>query len=64
MLFGMIVICLKVSQPKSTEIDMCNLVLKGGRAVDPAQGIAVICDVAFVDGIVAAVEECIDVSMA
>jgi len=53
-----------VSQPKSTEIDMCNLVLKGGRAVDPAQGIAVICDVAFVDGIVAAVEECIDVSMA
>ena len=43
-------------QPKSTEIDMYNLVLKGGQIVDPAQGIDAI---AFVDGIVAAVEECI-----
>ena len=43
---------------------MYDLVLKGGRVVDPAQGIDAICDVAFADGMVAAVEASIDASLA
>lgn len=34
---------------------MFDLVLKGGRVIDPAQGIDAVCDVAFKDGRVAAV---------
>ena len=39
---------------------MYDLLLKGGRVVDPAQGIDAVRDVAFSDGKVAAVEEQID----
>ena len=34
---------------------MYDLVLKGGRVVDPAQGLDAVCDVAFRDGRIAAV---------
>ncbi len=43
---------------------MYDLVLKGGRVVDPALGIDAICDIAFADGKVAAVAEEIDPSSA
>ena len=43
---------------------MYDLVLKGGRVVDPAQGIDAICDVAFADGMVAAIDASIDPSLA
>ena len=39
---------------------MYDLVLKGGRVVDPAQGIDAVCDIAFFDGKVAAIEELLD----
>jgi dihydroorotase len=43
---------------------MYDLVLKGGRVVDPAQGIDSICDIAFSDGGVAAIDAGIDPSSA
>ena len=43
---------------------MYDLVLKGGRVVDPDQGIDSICDIAFSDGGVAAIDAGIDPSSA
>ncbi len=43
---------------------MYDLVLNGGRVVDPAQGIDATCDIAFFNGKVAAIEEAIDPSSA
>jgi dihydroorotase len=52
-----------VSQAESMEIDMHDLVLRGGQVVDPAQGIDAICDIAFADGKIASVEPNIDPSL-
>ena len=43
---------------------MYDLVLKGGRVVDPAQGIDAVRDIAFSDGKVAAIGESLDASSA